>query len=138
MPIVHTNPCNRELKCFLKRNHITYADLAQASGYSKGTIDQWLIHPLSDDQKEIIQSSIDKIMKNHAVPTLSPSCCNYKLRMTLMEQGISYSELSRRLGYSYAVIHQWITKNELSPQRRELIENAIKQIGGERRLSHED
>lgn len=138
MPIVHTNPCNRELKSFLKRNHITYADLAQASGYSKGTIAQWLIRPLSDYQKEIIQSSIDKIMKNHAVPTLSPSCCNYKLRMTLREQGISYSELSRRLGYRYAVIHQWITKNELSPQRRELIENAIKQIGEERRLSHED
>lgn len=138
MPIVHINPCNRELKCFLKRNHITYADIAQASGYSKGTIDQWLIRPLSDYQKEIIQSSIDKIMKNHAVPTLSPSCCNYKLRMTLMEQGISYSELSRRLGYRYAVIHQWITKNELSQQRRELIENAIKQIGEERRLSHED
>ena len=138
MPIVHTNPCNHELKGFLKRNHITYADLAQASGYSKGTIDQWLIRPLSDDQKEIIQSSIDQIMINHVVPTLAPSCCNYRLRVTLMEQGISYSELSRRLGYRYAVIHQWITKNELSPQRRELIENAIKQIGEERRLSHED
>lgn len=138
MPIVHTNPCNRELKCFLKRNHITYAELAIASGYSKGTIDQWLIRPLSDDQKEIIQGSIDKIMKNHVDPTLSPSCCNYKLRITLMEQGISYSELSRRLGYHYAVIYQWITKNELSPQRRELIENAVKQIKEERQLSHEN
>lgn len=138
MPIVHTNPCNHELKGFLKRNHITYADLAQASGYSKGTIDQWLIRPLSDYQKEIIQSSIDKIMKNHAVPTLAPSCCNFKLRLLLMEEDITYSELARRLNTYPANVREWLIKRELSPQRRELIENAIKQIGEERRLSHED
>lgn len=138
MPIVHTNPCNRELKCFLKRNHITYTDLAHASGYSKGTIDQWLIHPLSEYQQEIIKGSIEKIMKTHKVPALSTSCPNYEIRSKLMAQGISCKELSDKMGVRYQNFHQRLTQKELSSQQREMAENAIKEIGEERRLSHED
>ena len=138
MPIVHRNRCNEELKRFLKINHITYSDLAEVSGYSKGTIDQWLIRPLSEHQIGIIKQSIDMLMKKHQPPTIPASSCNYSLRVRISEQGISYADLSRLLGVRPQTVREWIISRELSPQRREQLEIAIEQIGEERRLSNED
>lgn len=138
MPIVHTNSANRELKLFLKRNYITYEMLSKASGYSPGTIAQWFRHTLSDKQDDIIQQSIQRIMKTHKPPILDPSCCNYDIRSQLLDEGISVCELSRKIHKSPQSVKHWLSDRELSPQHREQVQRAMKQIREERRLLYEN
>ena len=139
MPIVHTNRCNCEIKLFLKRNGITYTDLADAAGYSKGSIDQWMIKPLSPTRQDIIQQAIDKIMKKRPSSAESvPAGHNSQLRKLLMEQDVSYSELSRKLGKSSSSVWNRLYKAELTDEKKVAFVNAIESIVAERRSLHED
>ena len=52
---------NPELKHELKKNKITYADIAQELSYAKTTIRVWLCHPLSEEHKEMILGAISRI-----------------------------------------------------------------------------
>ena len=139
MPIVHTNICNCDIKRFLKRNGITYTDLADASGYSKGSIDQWMIKPLSPTRQDIIQQAIDKIMQKRPSSAESvPAGHNSQLRKLLMEQDVSYSELSRKLGKSSSSVWNRLNKAELTDEKKVAFVNAIESIVAERRSLHED
>lgn len=139
MPIVHTNICNCDIKRFLKRNGITYTDLADAAGYSKGSIDQWMIKPLSPTRQDIIQQAIDKIMKKRPFSAESvPAGHNSQLRKLLMEQDVSYSELSRKLGKSSSSVWNRLNKAELTDEKKVAFVNAIESIVAERRSLHED
>ena len=139
MPIVHTNICNCDIKRFLKRNGITYTDLADAAGYSKGSIDQWMIKPLSPTRQDIIQQAIDKIMKKRpSSAERVPAGHNSQLRKLLMEQDVSYSELSRKLGKSSSSVWNRLNKAELTDEKKVAFVNAIESIVAERRSLHED
>lgn len=138
MPIVHRNKNNSDIKQCLKERKITYLDLANASGYSKGTIDQWMRHPLTDTQREIIQSSIDKIMKSCSANESNAASSNYQLRKQMIEENVSYSDLGKRLGKSQSYIWNRLNNTNLSNEETAMIFNVIESIAEERRLLHED
>lgn len=138
MPIVHRNKSNYDIKQYLRMQKITYSDLANASGYAKGTIDQWMRQPLSSAQRELIRSSIDKIMKSRPTTGFAPTCHNYQLQKLLNTQNVSYSELGKRLGKSPSYIWNKLNNTNLSNDEKAMFIKAIDDIVEERRSLHED
>lgn len=139
MPIVHRNKSNSNIKQYLRTQKITYLDLANASGYSKGTIDQWMRKPLTNVQREIIQVSIEKIIKSRPVETVSISGgYNVRLRQMIANQNVSYAELGRQLGKSPSFIWNRINSMNLSKDEESKFITAIDELVAERRSLHED
>ena len=139
MPIVHTNKSNGDIKHFLKCQKISYAELANASGYSKGTIDQWMIHPLTTARRDIISQAIDKIMKRRSASTEGVSGGhNSQLRKLLIDEGISYTELGRYLGKSQSCVWSDLNRAELPDFKKAKYISAIDGIVAERRSLYED
>lgn len=139
MPIVHSNRYNREIKKYLKYHRISYAELADASGYSKGAIDQWMRHPLTTARRDIITQAIEKVVKKRVAPT---ECIiagyNYQLRKRMAEENISYRELSRKLGKSQSCVWNDLNKTELFGIKKQCFIRVIDDIVAERRSLHED
>lgn len=139
MPIVHRNKNNSNIKQYLRSQKITYLDLANASGYSKGTIDQWMRKPLTNGQGEIIQVSIEKIIKSRPVETVNISSgYNVRLRQMIANQNVSYAELGRQLGKSPSFIWNRINSMNLSKDEESKFITAIDELVEERRSLHED
>lgn len=139
MPTVHTNKCNAEIKKFLKYHKISYAELADASGYSKGAIDQWMIRPLTTIRRDVITQAIDKIMKKRSFSVESvEEGHNYQLRKRLVEENISYAELGKHLGKSQSCVWNDLNKAELYYEKKAMFVSAIDDIVAERRSLHED
>lgn len=139
MPIVHRNKSNSDIKQYLRTQKITYLDLADASGYSKGTIDQWMRKPLTNVQREIIQISIEKIIKSRPTEMINISRdYNVRLRQLLAEQNISYAELGKRLGKSPSFIWNRINSVNLPNDEESKFITVIDELVAERRSLHED
>lgn len=139
MPIVHRNKNNSNIKQYLRSQKITYLDLANASGYSKGTIDQWMRKPLTNGQREIIQVSIEKIIKSRPVETVNISSgYNVRLRQMIANQNVSYAELGRQLGKSPSFIWNRMNSMNLSKDEESKFITAIDELVAERRSLHED
>lgn len=139
MPIVHTNRHNSEIKKYLRCHRISYTELADASGYSKGTIDQWMIHPLTTARRDIITQAIEKIIKKRPAPAeYVEEGYNYQLRKRLIEEHISYTELGKQLGKSQSCVWNDLNKAELSSTKKAMYISVIDDIVAERRSLHED
>lgn len=63
--------------------------------------------------------------------------CNSEIKQVLRQYGITYEDIAEKARYSVQTIKEWM-RHVLTPEREQVVNNAMKQIREERRLLYED